>query len=250
MKTNLKRQFEDWVHLRLSVSKSVLTAADPSEVAVGGTGLSHGRLRRGQAFIEFALIVTLVAVLAFASIDLGMHISLASDVANAARAGALVLTPSNIVGNIDQRPEGAFRDMLYAMANDLDFANTVLAQEGQITVSFLRRNPAAQSEPGGSNDLLRIERQYHRGPGGNPAPKWPSRFGSGPSEDPGNSYEYTMIPRDRINSEVISFNSGDWVVLVEIFYPPVIRTPLRNLLSNQDTTDPANRVGIYEYAMF
>jgi Flp pilus assembly protein TadG len=179
---------------------------------------------RGQSTVELALCVTLLAMLAMAVIDLGIHISCATRLPEAARAGALLLTPSNNLSGVKVRPTKGIEEVIRAAANQ---SSMDLHAHAQIIVSYVQR----------VGEVSRITYQYVKAPNSPASVQgtalWPSRLGQ---------------VNDDVSAKIppSSFaNDEDWAVAVEVFYEPQYITPMAKLLNWTSTKSL-----IYEIAIF
>jgi Flp pilus assembly protein TadG len=179
---------------------------------------------RGQATVELALCVSLLAMLAMAVIDLGVYISSATRLPEAARAGALLLTPSNNTNGVNVHPTQAMQEIIRAAANQ---SSMDLHTNAQITVSYIQR----------VGSVSRITKQYVKS-ANSPAnvqgtAQWPSRLGNL------NDDVSVKIP------PATFANDSDWVVAVEVFYEPQFLTPMAKLLNWSSTKSMIYEIAIY-----
>jgi Flp pilus assembly protein TadG len=180
--------------------------------------------RRGQATVELALCVTVLAILVMSVIDLGIHISSATRLPEAARAGALLLTPSNNSNGVTVRPTEAMQEVIRAAANQ---SSMDLHTHAQITVSYVQR----------VSSVSRITQQYVKAPN-SPAniqgtATWTSRLGEL------NADVSSKIPATTFVSD------SDWAVAVEVFYEPQYITPMAKLLNWSSTKSTIYEIAIY-----
>lgn len=184
------------------------------------------RLRRsGQSLVELALIATILLMAVMCVVDIGLHVSAATQLPLAARATALLLTPSNNNYGTGVRPTQAIEEVIRT-TNSQTHLN--LHRDAQITVSYITRS---------SNTTTSISAQYVKGMNQaasvNGTVTYQSRIGVAG----GNTT--LMVPASTLAS------SSDWVVAVEVFYQPRYITPAARLLN----IGPTGRV-IYEKAIY
>jgi Flp pilus assembly protein TadG len=179
---------------------------------------------RGQALVELAAAVVVILVVVLALVDIGIHVSKSVRLAPAARAGALLLTPSNNNEGVGVRPTKAIQEIIRAAGAP---ASINMHRDAQITVSYVQLvgvNPT-------------ITKQYIKAP-------------NGPADTQGTAVYTSKFGVENTNlSEKIPaatlINTSDWIVIVEVFYKASYFTPIPQLLklTNADTV-------IYENAIF
>lgn len=183
----------------------------------------HVTRQRGQALVELALSLTVLLIMVLAGVDFGLQANQSAVVPKAARAGALLLTPSNNQDGVDVRPVKAFQEVIRSGSG----AFVDLHQDAQISVSYIQLQ-------GGR---ARITRQYHKNPGisaeSDVTPIYPSRLGEV------NADVTAQVPVNTL------YGPGDWIVALEIFYKVNYISPIPRLLGMA-----TNEGLIYERAIY
>lgn len=186
--------------------------------------LIRAHYARGQSTVELAISVTILAMLVMCLVDIGIHVSSATRLPEAIRAGALLLTSANNTLGVNVRPIKGFQEIIRCAANQ---ASLDLHKDAQITVSYVQR----------VGSVCRITRQYTKAPGSSASIEGvavhASRFGAL------NADVSTKIPPSTFVSD------SDWVVVVEVFYEPRYITPMAKLLKWS-----TNKALVYEIAVF
>gem|GEM_PF-6858543 len=179
---------------------------------------------RGQSTVELSLCVVVLLILVMGLLDLGIHVASSNKIPPAARAGALLLTPSNNQDGVAVRPTTAMQEIIRAGASQ---STMDLHKNAQITVSYVQK----------VSGVSKVTYQYVKAPNAaasvDSTAVWTSRLGAL------NADVSAKIP------PAMLANDSDWVVVVEVFYQPQYLTPLPKL-TGINTTDNF----IYEIAIF
>lgn len=185
---------------------------------------AHQRQRSsGQATVELSICAVVLLMMVLAITDISIHVSKSTKLPAAARAGALLMTPSNNNLGVAVRPTTAIQEIIRAGAlNQMD-----LHRDAQITVSYVQL----------VSNVPRITFQYIKAPNADAAVTssavYASRFGTV------NTDVSTRVPAAVLSA------SGDWMVIVEVFYRADYITPLPRFLKMASS----NNI-IYENAIF
>lgn len=185
------------------------------------------RRQRGQAFVELCVIMLLLVVLVWGSLELAKVISLTTRVSSVSREAGRMIYAENYDTNI--------MDDVFNVATNM-IAPGNLQSNGKIIISLVQRVPGTYSNlttTNNTNDVLIIYDRYYypyasssnmRSPASN-APNWATRL---PATFSNASSKYIPFSNNEIPVAKESMKQYDKMSIVEVFHTNQILTPVNS----------------------